>query len=300
MLHHLLCLSSLPRPASNSVANYWKKLTFGVTRSFTWALGVEWRFSCNGPDDPGTADSRLCISEGEERFCAPDPDGDGSVTGGPVERCWINDWKMLRHVLFRALTPWNQGLNLPTMYVHTSYTGKSSAQEMWQTRMLGSFASGIPLQGHPTQISWIGQKREGTSSVSNTSEIFKIKHASICVRKNHPNGASYSGLFWPLAYAFAFCLVRAWRGEQRLCLQGVWGSEVLEVCNAGALLALDLLDFEASEFWTHLNSRFLYVLASPEFLLTGVRVAPLPYVMHATLYAHDIIYNILYAREICL
>jgi hypothetical protein len=63
---------------------------------------------------------------------------------------------------------------------------------------------------------------------------------------------------------------------------------VLEVCNAGALLALDLLDFEASEIWTHLNSRFLNVLASPKCLLTGVRVAPLPYVMHATLYAHDI------------
>ena len=31
---------------------------------------------------------------------------------------------------------------------------------------------------------------------------------------------------------------------------------MLEVCNAGALLALDLLDFEASEIWTHLNSRF--------------------------------------------
>ena len=28
------------------------------------------------------SDSRLCISEGNERFCAPDPDGDGSVTGG--------------------------------------------------------------------------------------------------------------------------------------------------------------------------------------------------------------------------
>jgi len=31
---HLLCLSFLPRPASTSVSNYWKKLTFGVIRSF--------------------------------------------------------------------------------------------------------------------------------------------------------------------------------------------------------------------------------------------------------------------------
>ena len=30
ILHHLLCLSSLPRPASNSVSDYWKKLTCGV------------------------------------------------------------------------------------------------------------------------------------------------------------------------------------------------------------------------------------------------------------------------------
>ena len=33
-LHHLLCLSFLPRPASTFVSDYWKKLTCGVLRSF--------------------------------------------------------------------------------------------------------------------------------------------------------------------------------------------------------------------------------------------------------------------------
>ena len=33
-LHHLLCLSFLPRPASTFVSDYWKKLTCGVIRSF--------------------------------------------------------------------------------------------------------------------------------------------------------------------------------------------------------------------------------------------------------------------------
>ena len=34
ILHHLLCLSFLPRPATTFVAHYWKKLTCGVIRSF--------------------------------------------------------------------------------------------------------------------------------------------------------------------------------------------------------------------------------------------------------------------------
>ena len=34
ILHHLLCLSFLPRPATTFVAPYWKKLTCGVIRSF--------------------------------------------------------------------------------------------------------------------------------------------------------------------------------------------------------------------------------------------------------------------------
>ena len=34
ILHHLLCLSFLPRPASTFVSAYWKKLTCGVIRSF--------------------------------------------------------------------------------------------------------------------------------------------------------------------------------------------------------------------------------------------------------------------------
>ena len=42
---------------------------------------------------------------------------------------------------------------------------------------------------------------------------------------------------------------------------------------------------KSGRIWIH---GFLNVLASPKCLLTGVRVAPLPYVMHATLYAHDI------------
>ena len=34
ILHHLLCLSFLPRPATTFVSHYWKKLTCGVIRSF--------------------------------------------------------------------------------------------------------------------------------------------------------------------------------------------------------------------------------------------------------------------------
>ena len=34
ILHHLLCLSFLPRPATTFAAHYWKKLTCGVIRSF--------------------------------------------------------------------------------------------------------------------------------------------------------------------------------------------------------------------------------------------------------------------------
>ena len=34
ILHHLLCLSFLPRPASTVISHYWKKLTYGVIGSF--------------------------------------------------------------------------------------------------------------------------------------------------------------------------------------------------------------------------------------------------------------------------
>ena len=34
ILHHLLCLSFLPRPATTFVAHYWKKLTCGVSGPF--------------------------------------------------------------------------------------------------------------------------------------------------------------------------------------------------------------------------------------------------------------------------
>ena len=34
ILHHLLCLSLLPRPATTFVSHYWKKSTCGVIRSF--------------------------------------------------------------------------------------------------------------------------------------------------------------------------------------------------------------------------------------------------------------------------
>ena len=33
----------------------------------------------------GNADPQLCITAGEELFCAPDPDGDGVVTGGATK-----------------------------------------------------------------------------------------------------------------------------------------------------------------------------------------------------------------------
>ena len=36
ILHHLLCLSFLPRPATTFVSHYWKKLTCGVFRSFNF------------------------------------------------------------------------------------------------------------------------------------------------------------------------------------------------------------------------------------------------------------------------
>ena len=45
---HLLCLSFLPRPASTSVSNYWKKLTFGVIRSFFWFSHSFWQFLPHG------------------------------------------------------------------------------------------------------------------------------------------------------------------------------------------------------------------------------------------------------------
>ena len=36
ILHHLLCLSFLPRPATTFASAYWKKLTCGVFRSFNF------------------------------------------------------------------------------------------------------------------------------------------------------------------------------------------------------------------------------------------------------------------------
>ena len=41
ILHHILCLSFLPRPATTSVAHYWKKLTCGVIRSFNDVVNFE-------------------------------------------------------------------------------------------------------------------------------------------------------------------------------------------------------------------------------------------------------------------
>ena len=38
ILHRLLCLSFLPRPATTCGAHYWKKLPCGVIRSFHWLL----------------------------------------------------------------------------------------------------------------------------------------------------------------------------------------------------------------------------------------------------------------------
>ena len=40
ILHHLLCLSFLPRPATTFVAHYWKKLACGVIRSFNLCVCV--------------------------------------------------------------------------------------------------------------------------------------------------------------------------------------------------------------------------------------------------------------------
>ena len=40
ILHHLLCLSFLPRPASTFVSAYWKKLTCGVIRSFDFSMQI--------------------------------------------------------------------------------------------------------------------------------------------------------------------------------------------------------------------------------------------------------------------
>ena len=41
ILHHILCLSFLPRPATTSVAHCWKKLTCGVIRSFNDVVNFE-------------------------------------------------------------------------------------------------------------------------------------------------------------------------------------------------------------------------------------------------------------------
>ena len=43
ILNHLLCLSSLPRPASasTSVSDYWKKLTCGVLQSFNFPIFIQ-------------------------------------------------------------------------------------------------------------------------------------------------------------------------------------------------------------------------------------------------------------------
>ena len=38
ILHHLLCLSFLPRPATTLVSHYWKKLACGVIRSFNFLI----------------------------------------------------------------------------------------------------------------------------------------------------------------------------------------------------------------------------------------------------------------------
>ena len=40
ILHHLLCFSFLPRPATTFVAHYWKKLTYGVFWSFHFVFNA--------------------------------------------------------------------------------------------------------------------------------------------------------------------------------------------------------------------------------------------------------------------
>ena len=41
ILHHLLCLSFLPRPRYNICCSYWKKLTCGVIRSFNFLPALQ-------------------------------------------------------------------------------------------------------------------------------------------------------------------------------------------------------------------------------------------------------------------